>query len=1818
MSDEPPAAVAEPLDLGEVNDGGYQEIDPALLHARFDEVGLHFGPTFRGIRKLWRKGRQVVGFAELPEGLEGTDEGYCFHPAFFDACWQAVAAAVSEEEFRNRPVVYIPVSIRRLRFHRTPGRQVWIRGELKTLTDRIFEGDATFYDETGRPFLEIEGVRCQAIEARRGDRGEVRDWLFDVEWVHKPRPEATAGGRPEADFLPSCRDLRPLLETRAHDGARKLGWGRRLNEATRRYDSLAADYVLEALRELGCPPEPGTVLEPDDLIARYDLLPRLQRPLKRLLSLLEVCGYASRKGPGSWRLEAAAAASDASAACRDLFARFPGAYSEISLIARCGRAIAAVLKGRTDPLELLFPEGISGGTECFYQDAPGSGIPNTAARAALEEIASRLPSDRTLRVLEIGGGTGGLTAHVLPVLPADRTEYVFTDISAPFLQMAERKFSGRDFVTYRPFDLEKDPLSQGLEAGGFDVVLAANVLHATKDLRRSLAHIRSLLAPRGMVLLVEVDPSQRWTDAVFGLTEGWWRFEDTDLRSESPLLDAPRWRSLLETVGFREVEGVDVSPKGATSTQIVVLARGPEASGKTDEPAGGNGSRPEEEDPAVEEREPGAWVLFADRSGVAEEIARLLEARGQTCVLVKPSDAFRRSGPALFDVSPDAPDDMARLLESLPPSPEVRGFVHLWSLDADESVPSRFLLAERLGCHAVMHLVQAMEKIGRTGGSTKLLLVTRGAQPVGRFGEGIHQSPLLGLGRTIFNEAPWIDIRSVDLDPDPSRRDAVAIHEELWSADREEEIALRGVERFAPRLRPAPAVRVPVGLDAPDRADFEVVAAGAGVLDQIFLRRFRADPPGPGMVQIEVQAAALNFRDVMKGLNLYPTENDADRFLGDECAGRIIAVGDAVEGLAVGDEVVAMTPASFRSRVNAHAAFVIPKPSNRTFEEAVTIPVAFLTAAYGLHHLGRIAEGEKVLIHSGAGGVGLAAVQLAKAAGAEVFATAGNAEKRELLELLGVDHVLDSRSLEFADRVMEITRGRGVDIVLNSLAGKALAKSLSCLAPSGRFLELGKIDIYQNSRLGLRAFRKNISFFAIDLSRLVLEKPGLIRGMLLDLARRFEEDGLAPLPHRVFGVSRAAEAFRTMAKARHVGKVVLSFGERGLTAEAESAGPPAFRKDGTYLITGGLGGFGRSLASWIVENGGGHLMLVGRSGAEGEGAQEAVASLRAAGARVETAAADVSRADDVARVLSFVRSSMPPLRGVFHAAMVLSDGVIMQLDARRFRKVTAPKVEGAWNLHEQTAGVDLDHFVLFSSVSAIIGNQGQANYAAANVFLDALAHTRRAAGLPGLSVNLGRLSGVGYLAGQEDLEELLDRKGVLGLTAPQALKALGHLLGTGPAQMGVLRMDWPLWVRSLASPRLPQRLAAIIDDDFGSLAGDDRTRAREAIFAAPPEERPGMARLYVVEQVAKVLGASAKQLDADRPLNELGFDSLMAVELKNKVETDLSINIPARELLDVPTIDRLVLVVLSQLGLAATAPADRPPSPEDPAGLVVALRRAGGAVPPLVLFHPTGGDLGMYKSLVSCLPQDVAVFGIRSRRIAGLGANAGSIDAMAGEYIKALLSGIPSGPRYLLGFSFGGLVAMTAAAMLEEMGEPVAGVGLVDASPQWADPTFPKDLVLKKRLAELYGFLRKELGSAEPGDGDGALAEFDAPVDEILSAGAEDRVQLISRWISLRGYLPGRVPKDAMEDYVARFESDMSLIETFQPRAIRAPISVWWPRDRRSHIKEPVGGWTPYSPEVTEAFIEGDHYTMMSPPGVHALADQLRRVLMGSESVPAT
>jgi NAD(P)-dependent dehydrogenase (short-subunit alcohol dehydrogenase family) len=613
--------------------------------------------------------------------------------------------------------------------------------------------------------------------------------------------------------------------------------------------------------------------------------------------------------------------------------------------------------------------------------------------------------------------------------------------------------------------------------------------------------------------------------------------------------------------------------------------------------------------------------------------------------------------------------------------------------------------------------------------------------------------------------------------------------------------------------------------------------------------------------------------------------------------------------------------------VIARASDVIAKPARLTIEQAASLPTVFLTAGYGLHDLAGMARGERVLIHAAAGGVGLAAVQIAERAGALVFATAGSHEKREFLRSRGVVNVFDSRSTRYAEEIRACTGGDGIDIVLNSFVGEHIPLGLSLLRPGGRFLEIGKREVWSPERV--REQRDDVTYHAYDLAEVFEGDRALARRKLEEMVSAFENGSLTPSPVRVFPFAEAAGAFQYMAQARQIGKVVVRLARASSAFEA--------RADATYLVTGGLRGLGLESARWLVDRGARSLILLGRHAPSGESAA-AIQAMEAQGARVEAVAADVADLGALRAVFAHVDADLPPLRGIVHCAGVLDDALLAEQSWPRFAQVMGPKIGGASNLDALTRERALDFFVLFSSGSSLLGSPGQANYAAANAWMDALSHRRRAEGLPATAVNWGAWSDVGMAAGlDEATRRRAAARGLGVIPTPDGFLALEHLLAREVAQAGVLPIDWRVLAQQSAVPPV---LSALVQETPLAAAGSSAAAPaegamRDRLALAPADERAELLRTHVEEQVVKVLGLDASRPPAgDDGLTDMGMDSLMAVELRNRLAASLGVTLPSTLAFEHPTIAGLAEFLAGELrfeeGVAAKPSTPTPTAPSAP------------------------------------------------------------------------------------------------------------------------------------------------------------------------------------------------------------------------------------------------------------------------------------------------
>jgi len=1261
----------------------------------------------------------------------------------------------------------------------------------------------------------------------------------------------------------------------------------------------------------------------------------------------------------------------------------------------------------------------------------------------------------------------------------------------------------------------------------------------------------------------------------------------------------------------------------------------------------------------------GAWLIFADEHGVGQRLAERLSERGEASVLVKPGERFCISDfnstngqpgqLATATVDPLSDFDYRQLLEKvfLDKQRNCLGVVHLWSLDIPDgevlsAAPSaascqtplaegKWQRARQLGCGGVLQLLKALSQSALPK-APQAWLVTAGAQAVDGNESAaqpvaVCQAPLLGFGRVVALELPHLRLRMVDLEHLSVRHPidaATALAYELVADSAEGEIAYRGGQRFVARLTREPLLAtnsetVPTAELKVPEGPFQLRITRSGSLDALRFVPMDREPPASGQVEIEIRATGLNFSDVLKALGLYPGIKDAIVPLGIEASGIVTSVGPGVDRFRVGDEVFGVAPYAFASHARTAEYALVHKPQSISHEHACTIPITFLTAYYALVRLAQLQPGERVLIHAAAGGVGLAAIQIAQHIGADIFATAGSDEKRNYLRSIGVRHVYSSRSMAFADEILTATNREGVDVVLNSLPGEAITKSLSLLRAYGRFLEIGKTDIYQNRMIGLLPFQDNLSYFAIDLDRMLRQRPESIRGLFSDVMRHIESGDYRPLEYTRFDVQDTIDAFRYMSQRKNIGKVVVSISQDQAnpapsairTSKAETG---LARRDGTYLITGGTGALGLRMAEWLADQGAGTIALMSRRGMTPE-VEEAVRSIRACGANVFVLQADVANADSVAAAVRELTAA-GPLRGIVHAAGVLADGVISEMSLEQLDRPMLSKVHGAWNLHAATLQQPLDFFIMFSSVASVLGSPGQANYAAANAFLDALAHARRACGLPAMSINWGPWAGSG-MAVDQGRKETVKSRGMALIEPPQGLDILAKLLKSNAAQVAVMDVQWAEMLRLLGTrrPALLADIAAEIDHTDTTASGSKVDDAfLKQLVGADTTSRQSLIADYIRQQLSRIMGIEPESLRADRPLSTFGLDSLLALELKNNLETRLDFTLPMAKLMEGPSIASLAEDIARLIASEADvtqqvevkisrdasirAPAER--AGEDWTSLLAL--RATGSRPPLVLLPALGGDVRCYGELVERLGDDQPVYAFRPRGADQDLPPHSTMDEMTDDYAAALRRVQPTGPYHLAGWSTGGIFAFALAQKLERDGHAVGFVALFDTPL----PSICEDVDVDDDV----GFLCDLINYANRFSG----SEMRFTYDRLSAHAPEEAFRLALAEARRQEVVPLETPEHIIRRLVSVGEANVRVIQKYRPSPLASvPVHLFRPMIKgglaevSGRVLEETAdnGWTSRLGQSVELHeVPGDHFTMMRDKGAEQIATCLSQLLL--------
>ncbi|MEK9507232.1 SDR family NAD(P)-dependent oxidoreductase [Gemmatimonadota bacterium Y43] len=1436
--------------------------DPEAWRGRMRAAGYDFGPRLGGLCALEVGAEGTRARVRLPEAAREDGGAYRLHPLVLDAALQAVGPALGAGGLERR---LLPVAVDRLR---VVGATDFLEAEVRTrIVSRSRGGvvaEVVLDGAEGR--IELGGVLFRPVASQAVER-----LLHRVEWVDDPAPGAAATADPAIAHQIDDAIVRALKASALDADVR--GYDAFID----RLEARSAGYVGRALKRCGFAPPAGAVLDLEAVAGSLKVPPSQHRLLARCLDIMAERGALGRVD-GGWTVP-------------DLGWTPPAPPEpsrgetgpEARLLDRCGPHLDEVLQqSGVDPLELLFPGGDTSLAGEMYHEAPLARVFNGTVAATVARAAAASPADRPFRVLEVGGGTGGTTRPVMEALAEFRdgrdVEVVFTDVSPLFVSRAVERFGDAAGFEGRLFDLDEGPAGEGWDRP-FDVIVAANCLHAARDLPGALSRLRGLLRSGGLLLAPEVFAPHAWFDLTVGLTEGWWHFDD-DVRTDYPCVDAPTWIETLRSAGFRPLR---VEPLAGVVPGLWGTASG--GQGLVVATAG------------VPDR---SWVVLADRGGLAERVARRWSDAGRPVHLIDPD-----AGAAALEAALHG-----------------RGRIDLASFRALDWEGTRDAVD---GVVELVELVRAAAarpaEAGAVGG---VHLVTRGAcvADPGDVALNPAAAAAWGVMRTAALELPELRWCSLDLDPGAGRSEieAEAAAVAGWLADPGPE-PQRAIRRGAGRVP-----RWLRGTSAPvePRGDYRLAPPASGGIEGLAFHEGERREPGSGEVEIRVIASALNFKDVLNVAGLYPGDPGP---LGSECAGVVTRVGPGVD-LEPGARVVAASGHAYGRHVVADATLVARLPDRLGFADGAAIPIAYLTAWLGLVELADLQPGDRVLIHAAAGGVGSAARAIARRAGAEIIATAGTPEKRDLLRREGIEHVFDSRSDAFVDGVFDATDGRGVTVVLNSLADDLVDASFRCIAQGGRFIELGKRGVWTPERVA--GLDRDIAYHLVDWGVTHRHEPVRIGASFARVVAAVGAGELPPLPVRRFPLHEVREAFRVMARGGHVGKLVLEH-------PVHDAGEPIrFRPDGVYLLTGGTGGLGLRTARWAASEGAGTLVLVGRS-APGPDTEAEIDALREGGVTVEVVLCDVGVSGDVERLAERLRE-LGPVRGVIHGAGALQDRTLASLGREDVEVAFRAKVRGTTLVERATRSARRDFFVAYSSIAGLLGARGQANHAAANAWLDTFVAGLRVDGATAASIAWGPWSESGAAARddvlararREGLEPMSDVEGVAGLAevfeAPPTFVVATHLARPEvAAERGHERL--------LSAWRAPAPSAGVTAGAAAPARVVERPRPTapaqgvlERIAAAPARVRRDHLGRHLGDRIRTVLGLpEGAEIEDRRPLGELGLDSLLAVELRNVLGRDFDRQLSSTLLFDHPTLDDLTDHLMALLDLD-TPPVSAPPA----------------------------------------------------------------------------------------------------------------------------------------------------------------------------------------------------------------------------------------------------------------------------------------------------
>ncbi|KAF6813394.1 polyketide synthase [Colletotrichum plurivorum] len=1429
-------------------------VDTETWYRALARVGNGYGPEFRGIRDVYASVTSPSAKLSVDSNRDETDG---LHPTTLDVIFQSLLVAVHSGHPRlvrrlhvptHIDVIFVDEEVRR-------GDPLHVQATAKTTgAGRKSRGDIIARSPDGDPVVFARGFTLSPSAASDPDPNP--HGAIQMVW------------KPDLDLLPASSLLQPATNSKEEHA--------KTQTLLERFSLICAITIRDA--------------------ASVSLRDATPPHLEKLLAWVE--RYISRRETKAGKaLSSVVARDEEMVELHDALQRTP-ARDAATLMLRCASHAEYLLSGAAAPLDLFLQDGALQGLY-DWMNLPWGGY------AQLVGLLSHKRGNH-LKVLEIGAGTGGLTARVLPHLKDGdgrvRGTYVFTDVSAGFFPGARERFRECGAgVEYRVLDIGRDPDGQGFGGERFDLIIASNVLHVTPDVVATLGNVRKLLKPDGRLLMQELACETKWINLIMGFLPGWW-LGAPDNRAEEPYMTPQAWSNRFLEAGFSPPEAVVLDAEPPHQVNATIIAR-PSAPAKT----------------ARQQKQHVTFLCDKTTAATFSHVQEILQSSG-----------WEATHTSLGEKTPPGP--VISLLDLSPGG----SFFH--SLTAE-------------GLAALSPLLESLRP-----SDSPLLWLTRACQI--RPADPNH-AQVLGVARAARQEL-GVRFATLEIEDSLDSREMASVIRVLLAkldhprshdaVDEDMEFVYRSREVLIPR---ASWLSIPNALALENRSTDDAMVktlhiARPGQLDTLtWILRPPPAPLGANMVQVRIHSAGLNFKDVLVAMGVESVLDDDQETLplGLEASGVVTATGPSVSRVATGDSVMLLAPRAgcFSTYLTVPETLCVRIPPGISLGTAAGIPCVFATALRALTHKANLQPSQTVLIHSAAGGVGLAAIQIARHLGAGgIFATVGTAAKRTFLrDVTGINpsQIFSSRDDGFVDGVMRATAGRGVDVVLNSLSGELLHASWHCVAPGGTFVDVGKRDARarSNSKLRMEALDDNRTFASIDMSRLADRDIFQVLDEVVDLHRR---GAITPVePSQTFPCGDVAEAFRCLARGTQIGKIIVDFTNEHRLVPAPQPPDPAFRPDRVYIVVGGIAGLGASIVRWLAHHGARNLAVLSRSAGKSPHDAAILAELRGSGCAVRAYACDVTDEAGVRAVLGGISRSQR-VGGVVNLAMVLVDVELSRLTPQEWHAATGPKVAGTWNLHHALDGGE-DFFVLVGSMFGITGRAGQANYAAANAFLDSFAQYRRGLGLPCSVLDVGPVEDVGTFTRKRELREAMGSAGARFLTEQDVLDGLQLAIARSRAdvtatdgclfksevQLGIgFRCTLPLGdpQNSIVWKHDPRMVFYTHVDRRSDEAPGGRDAAAGPSSAlsdfvsrvrdAPAELDSPASALFLGREIARRVLASLMMADDDgsradasvsRSLASLGMDSLMTIEVRNWWRAAFGVDVNLLQLTSAPSFEHL-------------------------------------------------------------------------------------------------------------------------------------------------------------------------------------------------------------------------------------------------------------------------------------------------------------------------